>query len=104
MAQWGPSHHGEALAAHPHWNTASDVNRPRFLQDGQDGTEVLRPALTRRGRHDGRGPPGTAKTLSPADIYRPWPISTVPGRHQVFRCSIWLDMRDPTVMDRVDCI
>jgi hypothetical protein len=52
---------------------------------------------------DGRGLPGTAETPSPADIHRPWPISTVPGRHQVFRCSIWLDMSEPTVMDRVYC-
>jgi len=87
IPQWGPSHQGEALAAHPHRNTAINVNRPRFLQDGQDGTEVLRPALTRRGRHDGRGRPGAARdswntipsrhTPSLADFHCPWQTSSI---------------------------
>jgi len=52
------------------------VGRPRFLQDRRDGVKATRPVFTGRGRHDGRGLPGTAKTPFPADILRPRPTFT----------------------------
>jgi len=42
-----------------------------------------------------------AKILLQADIHYLRPTSTIPGQYQVFRCFIWLDMGELTVVDRL---
>jgi len=52
------------------------VGYPRFIQDGRDSAKAVRPVLTRRGRLDGRGLPGTALSPSLADIVGLRPVSS----------------------------